>query len=84
MVRRPQSLPTQIWLTNLLQRLLQGVPDVTALLLDNPFPEAPPAYVRLLLYSYSFTDRTTRCANGDWWQRTLIGQYPPMSLKHTD
>jgi hypothetical protein len=72
------------WLINLQQRLLQGVPAVTALLRNNPFPTAPPTYLRLLLYSYTFTDRTTRRASGDWWQRTLIGQYPPMSLKQTD
>jgi hypothetical protein len=72
------------WLINLQQRLLQGVPAVTALLRNNPFPAAPPTYIRLLLYGYTFSDRTTRRASGDWWQRTLLGQYPPMSLKQTD
>jgi hypothetical protein len=72
------------WLTTLQQRLLQGVPEVTALLRSNPFPVKPPTYIRMSVYNYTFTDRTTRRATGDWWQRDLVGRYPPMSLRQTD
>jgi len=38
------------WLVPLLQRLLEGSPQVLALLRDTPFPGAPPRYVRLVYY----------------------------------
>jgi hypothetical protein len=43
------------WLLNLLSKLLQGQPDVLGLLRDNPFPEEPPAFVRVRHYIYRFT-----------------------------
>ena len=47
----------------------------------NPFPDAPPRYVRAMLYSYRFTDAATLAATGDWWRRRLVGvYYPQMSL----
>jgi len=65
------------WFGRLLQRLLEGEESVTALLLHNPFPEAPPRYVRALAYHYRFTDKTLRATTGQWWQRELIGIYYP-------
>jgi predicted DCC family thiol-disulfide oxidoreductase YuxK/uncharacterized membrane protein YphA (DoxX/SURF4 family) len=62
--------------------LLQNSPPVTALLARNPFPNAPPKYVRALLYEYHFTDRATRRATGQWWRRQFQGLYaPPLSLE---
>ena len=70
------------WFTNVLFRLLEGSPDVLALLETNPFPGAPPRYVRALLYDYEMTDLRTHEETGAWWVRSLEGLYfPPCSLK---
>jgi hypothetical protein len=70
------------WFTNLMVRLLQGSPDVLGLLRKNPFPNAPPKYVRAELFDYSFTDFAARRATGDWWMRKPRGLYfPQISLQ---
>jgi hypothetical protein len=61
----------------LLERMLEGSPDVLALLRDNPFPDRPPQYVRALLYDYRMTDRETHRETGAWWRRELLGTYVP-------
>ena len=63
------------WLPALLSRLQQGTPEVLALLGHNPFPDAPPRYVRAALYNYHFTDFATWRATGAWWQREPMGDY---------
>jgi predicted DCC family thiol-disulfide oxidoreductase YuxK len=69
------------WFENFLARLLQGSPEVLALLAGNPFPEKPPRYVRALLYDYRFTNSAKRRATGNWWRRELKGTYfRPASL----
>ena len=69
------------WFGNFCLRLLQGSPDVLALLEKNPFPKHPPRYIRAELYDYHFTDFAERRATGAWWKRELIGEYlPPVSL----
>ncbi len=70
------------WFVNFSVRLLQGSPQVLALLQTNPFPAAPPKYVRALVYEYHFTDFATRHATGAWWRREYAGPYlPEISLK---
>ncbi len=70
------------WFVNLLLRLLQGSPEVLALLAKNPFPNAPPRYLRALVYEYHFTNVATMRAAGAWWRRELKGQYfPVVSLR---
>ncbi|TDE00476.1 lipase maturation factor family protein [Jiangella asiatica] len=66
----------QPWFPVLMNRLLENDPAVLKLLRSNPFPDAPPAHVRALLYRYRFTDRRERRASGAWWHRTLVGEYP--------
>jgi len=69
------------WFANFCERLLQGSPDVLALLGKNPFPDHPPRYVRAGLYDYQFTNPAGRRATGAWWKREFIGDYlPPISL----
>jgi hypothetical protein len=69
------------WFVNFCVRLLQGSPQVLALLEKNPFPDAPPKYIRAVVYNYHFTDRATRRKTGEWWSRTPEGNYlPPVSL----
>jgi predicted DCC family thiol-disulfide oxidoreductase YuxK len=70
------------WFVDFMMRLLQGEPEVTALLDKNPFPVRPPLYIRALVYDYRFTDWETRRATGDWWWREREGVYfPEASLR---
>jgi len=70
------------WFMNFLVRLLQGSPEVLALLQKNPFPDPPPRSVRAVLYEYRFTDVAARRATGEWWQRERKGLYcPEISLR---
>ena len=70
------------WVIQLMARLLQGSPDVLKLFAANPFPAAPPRFVRAQLYEYRFTTPAERRATGDWWHRELKGSYvPPVSLR---
>lgn len=71
---RPDREP---WFRNFLFRLLQNNPSVTSLLQENPFPDAPPRWVRARFYRYEFTTPGQRAATGNWWVRTLVGEYHP-------
>jgi hypothetical protein len=72
------------WFTNLMLRLLEGSPPVLALFERNPFPHAPPRYLRALVYDYQFTDWQARRSQGVWWQRRLLGGYfPSVILKRS-
>lgn len=72
----------QPWFGRLMLRLLQGSPEALGLLATNPFPDAPPAYVRALVYDYRFSDPAEKAA-GHWWVRQQIGiYYPPVALPH--
>jgi predicted DCC family thiol-disulfide oxidoreductase YuxK len=69
-----------VWVLAFLQRLLEGSPEVLGLMEHNPFPGAPPRYVRAVLYDYKFTrfeDHTKA-----WWKREYQRLYcPPVSLE---
>ena len=70
------------WLVNFCVRLLEGSRPVLALLERNPFPHAPPRYIRAVVYDYHFTDFATRRKTGAWWRRQEKGLYlPPLSLR---
>jgi len=70
------------WFVNFCIRLLQGSPEVLALMEHNPFPEHPPRYIRARLYDYRFTSIEERRRTGAWWKRELKGDYlPPISLQ---
>ena len=57
------------WLLPLARHLLDESPAVLALLDDdNPFADAPPRFVRLVLYDYRFTTPADS-AGGAWWRR---------------
>ncbi|GAA1153484.1 hypothetical protein F4556_001424 [Kitasatospora gansuensis] len=69
------------WFRPFVHRLLAGDRDTLRLLRHNPFPDAPPEYVRALLYRYRFTDWRTLRTTGAWWERTLVREYlPPVRL----
>ena len=59
------------------ERLLLGSPDVLALFGGDPFPQAPPRYVRAVLWQYWFTSMEDKRKTGDWWRREYLGVYAP-------
>ncbi|MBI1874835.1 MAG: lipase maturation factor family protein [Acidobacteria bacterium] len=65
------------WFINFSVRLLEGSPDVVALLARNPFPGEPPRQIRTVVYDYHFTDRQTKRTQGTWWWREQKGPYCP-------
>ena len=69
---------SQSWFLYFCQRLLEGSKPVLALLATNPFPAAPPRYVRAVVYDYRFTNAATRARNGAWWRRERLGLYGPV------
>lgn len=69
------------WLGSLIVRVLEGSPPVLKLFRHNPFPEVPPAYLRLTVYRYRFTTIKEKRKKGQWWERTLVARYKPMMLK---
>ena len=74
-----QSSP---WILHFLERLLDGSPQVLGLLDRNPFPDAPPRYIRAQVYDYRFTTPEERKVTGQWWQREWKGAYvPEVSLR---
>jgi hypothetical protein len=56
------------WLVHTLQRILEGEPEVLALLGRNPFPEGPPRFVRAVARPYRFTTLDQGRETGAWWQ----------------
>jgi hypothetical protein len=66
------------WFVEFCARLLNGSPQVLDLLERNPFPRAPPRYIRAVLYQYHFTDLATRRRTGEWWKRERVGDYLPV------
>jgi hypothetical protein len=70
------------WFVSLLERLLRGTPEVTALFAQNPFPADPPRFVRARLYQYRFTTWAEHRETGNWWKRETAADYlPAISLK---
>lgn len=57
----------------LLERLLTAPLRVAPLFSSDPFPDAPPVFLRVALYRYRFTDRAARRDTGAWWRRDLEG-----------
>jgi hypothetical protein len=66
------------------ERLLDNDADVLSLFQENPFPHAPPLYVRAVLWQYWFTSIEEKRRTGNWWKRTLIGLYAPELTRQAD
>jgi hypothetical protein len=73
----PPYTPMSYWFDDFMLRLLEGSPDVLALLKTNPFPDVPPRYVRARLENYRFTTPEQRATTGQWWTREPAGIYFP-------
>ena len=61
----------QPWFLRFEQRLLEGSPEVLALLRDNPFPDRPPRLIRARLEDLSIHAWGSR----EWWDRNELGLF---------
>jgi hypothetical protein len=68
---------TNPWFVTFVERLLEGSPEVAALLEKNPFPDHPPRYVRAVTYDYTFSTWDEHRQTGAWWHREPHGEYLP-------
>jgi lipase maturation factor 1 len=66
------------------EQLLTGSSDVLHLFASNPFPSAPPKFIRAVLWQYWFTSMKEKHDTGNWWRRQLIGLYAPMVTLQSD
>jgi hypothetical protein len=70
------------WFVAFVERLLEGSPDVVALLAKNPFPDRPPRYIRAVTYDYRFSTWEEHRQTGAWWHREPHGDYlPPVGFR---
>lgn len=76
-----QNYAVDTWFLNFAVRLLQGSPQVLALMERNPFPDAPPRFIRARLYLYRFADVAAPTSNRIWWEREERGIFmAPLTL----
>jgi len=66
------------WFLAFCKRLLEGAHDARALLAHDAFPDAPPRFVRAIVYDYRFTGAAERAKSGAWWAREPLGLYCPI------
>ena len=66
------------------ERMLESDPAVISLFRSNPFAQAPPRYVRAMLWQYRFTSMDEKRLTGNWWRRELVGLYAPVLTKAAD
>lgn len=72
------------WFIVLIQKLLQNDSAALRLLASNPFSQGPNV-IRARLYRYRFATAQERREAGQWWIRSLAGEYlPPVSLSAAD
>ena len=65
------SYEEEPWLAVVAEKLLDGDRSIAPLLARDPFPNAPPRFVRAQLFRYEMT----RPGEPGWWRRTLVGEY---------
>jgi len=62
------------WFVPFPSGLLEGDRPTLRLLRHNPFPDAPPRYVRARLFLYRFNTWRELRESGAWWQRSPAGE----------
>ena len=71
----PEHYP---WTVHLAWKLLHNDPLALSLLANDPFPKAPPRFIRGSYYRYEFAPFGE--PGGAWWKRTRLGTWlPPLS-----
>ena len=63
------------WTLHLIWKLLHNDPGALSLLAWNPFPAAPPRFIRAVLYEYHFAPSGN--PTGAWWDRRPLGVWIP-------
>jgi len=76
---RPELSEEHPWLAPLMRGLIANDPVVLSLLAANPFPDHPPAHLRLVLYQVRYADPVTRRERGIWWLRAPRGSMQGLS-----
>jgi hypothetical protein len=61
------------WTLHFVWKLLQNDRGTLSLLANNPFPDAPPHYIRARLYRYQFAP----IGEKTWWKRERVGEWLP-------
>jgi hypothetical protein len=61
------------WTLHFVWKLLHNDRGSLSLLANNPFPNAPPHYIRARLYRYQFAPLRDKA----WWKRRYIGEWLP-------
>ena len=61
------------WTLHFVWKLLHNDRGTLSLIANNPFPNAPPHYIRARLYRYRFAPIGERA----WWKREPIGEWLP-------
>ena len=69
-MQTPSDYP---WTLHFVWRLLHNDSGTLSLLANNPFPNAPPKYIRARLYQYHFAPPGQK----GWWIREPIGEWLP-------
>lgn len=68
------GLRREDWMLNLIAKLLEGDEATLGLLGEDPFPEGPPAWIRVQVYRYEFAAPSL---GGPYWQREELGLLIP-------
>ncbi|MFE4856525.1 lipase maturation factor family protein [Streptomyces sp. NPDC056670] len=70
------------WFSAFVERLLVNDPDTLRLLRHNPFPDAPPVFIRARSWRYRFTTWQELRTTGAWWHRDAPREFlPPTTLR---
>ncbi len=70
----------QPWIFAFILKLLEGDAACLSLLRKNPFPDAPPRYIRCSLYRYKFAPPSEDA----WWERDRLRTWlGPVSLRES-
>jgi len=62
------------WTLHFVWKLLHNDPGTLSLIANNPFPDAPPRYIRARLYRYQFAP----IGDNGWWKREPVGEWLPV------
>jgi hypothetical protein len=65
------------WLPRLIEKLLANDRAILRLMGRNPFPDAPPRWIRARLFRYRYSTWHERRRSGAWWAREPAGTLLP-------
>jgi hypothetical protein len=70
------------WFVRFIARLLEADQPTLGLIRRNPFPDAPPRFIRARFFRYRYTSWRERRELGAWWVRRFESDYlPPVGLE---